>query len=71
VTNIIAGHSCGIIIPEITPGEISQAIKLLCDNRGLLLTLKNNAKKASETLNWEKESGIAVEFYLKIIGASD
>lgn len=70
VTKIITAYCCGIVIPEITPEEINQVFKMLNENRDLLLTLKNNAKKASEVLTWEKESGIAEEFYQKIMGRS-
>ena len=54
VTRIITDHSCGIIIPEISPDEIIQAIRLLDENRDLLKILKQNAKDAAEVLNWEK-----------------
>jgi glycosyltransferase involved in cell wall biosynthesis len=56
VTRIITENTCGIIIPEINPGEISEAIRLLESNRDLLKVLKENARAASETLTWESES---------------
>lgn len=67
VTKIITGYTCGIIIPEITPGEISQAFRLLNENRDLLNVLKQNAKAASSILNWESESLIVKEFYTRVL----
>jgi glycosyltransferase involved in cell wall biosynthesis len=63
VTRIITENTCGIIIPEITPEEIGQAISLLDSNRDLLKVLKQNAGAASELLNWERESLQVKEFY--------
>jgi glycosyltransferase involved in cell wall biosynthesis len=67
VTRIITDHSCGIIIPEISPDEIGQAIKLLDENRDLLRVLRQNAKEAGEELNWEKESVKVREFYSSVL----
>jgi len=67
VTRIITENTCGIILPEITPGEIAQAIRLLQDNPDLLKVLKQNAKSASETLNWDLESLNVKEFYSQIL----
>lgn len=67
VRKIIEGNNCGIIIPSVTPDEISIAIKKLRDDRDLLNRLKQNAVKASETLNWENEAVKVTEFYKEII----
>lgn len=71
VSGIITDHSCGIIIPEISPDEIVQAIRLLDENRDLLKILKQNAKEASAELSWEKESAKVRELYLKILGKNN
>jgi glycosyltransferase involved in cell wall biosynthesis len=63
VSRIITEYTCGVIIPEITPDEIAQAIRLLDSNRDLLGVLKQNAKAASETLNWDIESCKVKEIY--------
>ncbi|MGQ9620861.1 MAG: glycosyltransferase [Bacteroidales bacterium] len=63
IMNIVTGFNCGIIIPEVTPEEIKEAIKMISGNRDLLDALRKNAVRASEELNWEKESGKASEFY--------
>ncbi|MGD0581407.1 MAG: glycosyltransferase [Bacteroidales bacterium] len=67
VTRIITDHSCGIVIPEISPDEIIQAIRLLDENRDLLKILKQNSRDAAEVLNWEKESVKVREFYSKLL----
>jgi glycosyltransferase involved in cell wall biosynthesis len=67
VTRIITENTCGVIIPEITPDEIGQAVRLLDSNRDLLAVLKQNAKSTSETLNWDTESKKVFEVYAEII----
>jgi len=63
IMNIIARYNCGIVLPEVTPAEIREAIKIFSGNRELLANLRKNVVKASEELNWEKESEKAREFY--------
>lgn len=63
VTKIITDFTCGIIIPEINPGEISQAVKLLHENADLLKMLKKNTTETAEVINWESESSLVKNFY--------
>jgi glycosyltransferase involved in cell wall biosynthesis len=63
----IIENDCGIIIPEITPAEISKAIIKLRDDRELLNKLKRNSVYASEIINWKKESKKVIDFYNKIL----
>ncbi|MCX6326654.1 MAG: glycosyltransferase [Bacteroidia bacterium] len=67
VKNIILENRCGMIIPEVTPEEISKALIELRDDRCLLSELKKNSIIASESVNWENESSKVVEFYNKVI----
>lgn len=67
VKKIIKENECGIIIPDISPIEISKAIIRLRDDRLLLNKLKQNAVKASEELSWEKESKQVMAFYKKLL----
>jgi len=67
VEKIVIGNNCGIIIPEITPQEISNAIKKLLDDRALLNKLKQNSVYASESLNWENESKLVTDFYKHVL----
>jgi glycosyltransferase involved in cell wall biosynthesis len=67
VKKIIEENNCGIIIPEISPQEISKALIKLRDNRQLQNKLKQNAVKASESLNWGKESLKVIAFYKEFL----
>jgi len=63
ISRIITENNCGIIIPSVTPEEISKAIVTLRDDRVLLNKLKQNAVAASESLSWEKEKEKVTAFY--------
>lgn len=63
VSQIVKEYKCGIIIPEVTPHEISKAISELKNNPDLMTELKLNAVIASESVNWENESAKVIEFY--------
>ena len=67
VKKIIEGKNCGIIIPEISPQGISNALIKLRDNQQLQNNLKHNAIKASESFNWENESIKVIAFYKKFL----
>ncbi len=67
ITNIVTKYCCGIVLPELTSEEISDTIKILSDNKQLLLLLKENSLKATEELNWEKESEKVKAFYSDLI----
>jgi len=67
VSKIIIENTCGIIIPEVTPDEISQAVIHLKSNPALLAELKKNSVIASEKINWETESVKVKEFYKRIL----
>ena len=67
IRKIVIENDCGIIIPEITPAEISKAIIKLRDDRELLNKLKRNSVYASETVNWKNESKKAIDLYNKIL----
>lgn len=63
ISEVIIYYNCGIIIPEVTPAEISDAIKMLSGNQILYKQLKKNCAIASSELNWEKESEKVKIFY--------
>jgi len=67
ISSVLAEHSCGIIIPEITPGEIIKAVELLDRNRDLLAVLRKNSEGASVELNWDNESVKVKELYLNLL----
>ncbi len=64
---IIRENNCGVIVDPITPEKISAAIQLLKSNSDLFCQLKDNAIKASDSLNWETESSKVVELYKVIL----
>lgn len=64
---IIEDNNCGIVIPKVTPEEISKALKKLKDNRELLVRLRENAVIASESINWNCESAKVTELYKPIL----
>jgi glycosyltransferase involved in cell wall biosynthesis len=67
IKKVVEEYECGIIIPEITPGEISKAISKLRDDPALLNKLKRNTVIASEKLNWNIECKIITDFYNQIL----
>jgi glycosyltransferase involved in cell wall biosynthesis len=67
IEKIINQNNCGIIISEVTSEEISKAIMKIKDDPEFLKELKQNAIKASEYLNWERESLKVEDFYRSII----
>ena len=67
IRKVLTEHRCGILIPEVNPGEISKAIVRLRDDRSMLAELKNNALIASEELNWDNESEKVEKLYSSII----
>jgi len=66
VSDIIIRYNCGIILPEVTPEEINEAVRMLSGNRILHKQLKNNSVIASRELNWEKESEKVKIFYSEL-----
>lgn len=67
IGKVVGENNCGIIIPSITPEEISKAIIKLRDDRSLLNKLKQNSVYASESLNWENESKQVNDFYKQVL----
>lgn len=67
VAKILNENDCGLIIPDVTPEEISKAIEKLRDNPDLRNKLKQNSINASKSLNWENESTKVIEFYTGIL----
>jgi len=64
---IIRKYDFGLIIPEITPETLRDAINRLKKNPDLLNKLKKNAVKPFDDLSWEKESEKVREFYERVI----
>lgn len=66
VGKIVSEHKCGILLPVVTSEEISLSFKMLKGKPGLLAELRQNAAKASLSINWDIESFIVNDFYRKV-----
>jgi glycosyltransferase involved in cell wall biosynthesis len=66
-SKIINENGCGILIDEVTPEKIMDALSDIKINRDKLAVLKRNAVLASKKINWEIESEKVKEFYSLII----
>ena len=64
---ILREYECGIVIQEVTPIKISNALLELKNNPLKRAELKRNAVAAAEKLNWEIESEKVKELYNKIL----
>ncbi|KDP49036.1 glycosyltransferase, group 1 family protein [Staphylococcus aureus subsp. aureus CO-98] len=49
-------YDFGIVIDEVTPKKIAEAVQSLIDNKNLYDRLRKNAIEASKILNWQNES---------------
>jgi len=67
ISALVTKYNCGIIIPVVTPGEITEAVEILRQNRSLRQELKHNSITASRELNWENETQKVREFYKGVI----
>jgi len=65
IRKIVESFNCGIIIPSITPDEISRAIVTIRDDHELRDRLRQNSVRASASLNWEIEKQKVITLYGK------
>ena len=59
-------YNFAIILPEVTPEAIAEAILRLKNNPTLYATLSNNAKRMSVETNWENESMKLLDIYNRV-----
>ncbi|MBK3954941.1 glycosyltransferase [Staphylococcus haemolyticus] len=57
-------YDFGIVIDEVTPKKIAEAVQSLIDNKNLYDRLRKNAIEASKILNWQNESKKLKKIYL-------
>ncbi len=67
IRKIVTENGIGILIPEVNPEEISQAICQLRDKPQLLSELRKNSQIASETINWENEKNRVLGLYQEVL----
>ncbi len=56
-----------LLIDDLTPKTIANAVNKLLDNKIYYLRLKENCLKAKEVLNWENEEKQLLNFYENIL----
>lgn len=56
-------YDFGVILEEVTPEKIAEAVVMLCRDRETYDRLAENAKRMSEEMNWEAESKKLLEIY--------
>ena len=64
---IVEENECGIIISDISPQEISNALIKVRDDHKYLNNLKKNAIHASEKLIWDKEAEKVRSIYSSLL----
>jgi glycosyltransferase involved in cell wall biosynthesis len=58
IQGIIQQYKCGVVIEEVSPACIAKALKRLQAEPEKLLEMKQNARKAALTENWEHEQQV-------------
>lgn len=56
-----------LLIDDVTPNKIAEAINTMLDNKELYNTLQQNCINAKKVLNWQSEERKLIEFWNKII----
>ena len=59
-------YGFGVILDEVTPEKIAEAILALYRDKDLYCRLAENAKRMSNEMNWEAESGKLLEIYRSV-----
>jgi glycosyltransferase involved in cell wall biosynthesis len=67
VSAVIGQYGCGVVLAEVSPEAIAEALGRLRDDRSLLCALKEKAVTARDELNWEKEKLKEQEFFRSVI----
>src|SRR5699024_864859 len=58
-------YNFGIVVDEVSPKSIAEAVRKLKSNPELYSELRKNAIEASKVLNWENESKKLVKLYMQ------
>ncbi len=66
IKRIVDKYKCGILVSDVNPDTVSEAIRTLRDNEMLWHELRKGAEEASAVLNWEKERAKQIEFFKNI-----
>jgi glycosyltransferase involved in cell wall biosynthesis len=64
---IIKEYGCGVLVNNISPENIANAVTNLKNDPERMTELRQNSIRASEMLNWGTESQIAKKFYIRVL----
>lgn len=65
IAKIVGGESTGVLIDDLKPETIANAISKLQEDKELYRKLADNAIKASQKLTWEQEEDVLKKIYLE------
>lgn len=65
VANVIRKNDIGFVLKEFTPNTLAEALREIINDPKRLDAMKANCAKAAETENWENETFVLAEIYLK------
>ena len=64
---IIEQYEVGIVLADLSPQKVANAINGILENKEILFKLKKNCKKAAQVLNWENEEKVIQTIYSDFI----
>jgi glycosyltransferase involved in cell wall biosynthesis len=65
VANVIRKNDIGFVLDRFTPDTLAKALVEIIKDPKRLDAMKTNCAKAAETENWENETSVLTEIYLK------
>jgi len=65
VANVIHKNEIGFVLETFTPGTLTKVLNEILNDPKRLDAMKANCAKAAETENWENETSVLAEIYLK------
>jgi glycosyltransferase involved in cell wall biosynthesis len=66
VSELVRHYGCGVVLDNVSPGSVSDALAKLRDDRHYLKELKAKAVIAADDLCWEKEKGAEQELFRRV-----
>lgn len=67
VSALISNYGCGMVLDNVSPGSVADALAKLRDDRHYLAELKTKARAAADDLSWEKEKRAEQELLRSVI----
>jgi len=63
---IIEQYDVGVVVPDLEPATVANAINSILNNKEKLNQLKANCMAATQELNWENEEKLLLKLYLTV-----